>query len=308
MDNTRITVFGGSGFLGTYLVRKLAQRGAMVQVVCRHPNEAQHLRVNGPTGRVTLRSGNIRNNEAIANAVKDADVVINLVGILYQSGKQRFEEIHAQGAERIAAAAKAAGVKRLIHVSAVGSDRLSKSRYARSKLTGEQAVMSTFPKATIVRPSVMFGPEDDFFNRFASLATIAPVLPLIGGGKTKMQPVYVGDVAEAICNAITHPDSKGNIYELGGAEIMTFREILEYILRITQRKAILLPLPFSLASLLAFFLELAPIPILTRDQVKMLRSDNVVSESMPTFKDLGIQNPTLLDSVVPGYLKRYSKQ
>lgn len=305
MKGKNITLFGGSGFLGTYLGKKLVERGARVKVVCRHPERAKHLRVNGPTGRIVVATGNIRDEASVERAIAGADVVVNLVGILFQHGKQRFEEIQAQGAERIARISKEAGVKSLIQISALGVDKASNSRYARSKYAGEQAVMNAFPKATILRPSVLFGIEDDFFNKFASLLSIAPTFPLIGGGHTKFQPIYVGDVAEAICNAIEDKKTQGQIYELGGAEIMTMKDVLRYVKHHIGSKTCLVPIPFSMASLVGSFLELAPTPPLTRDQVKLLKTDNIVSEGAKTIADLGIDKVTPIEMIVPSYLNRY---
>ncbi len=306
MRGKHITVFGGSGFLGTYLVKKLVEHGALVRVVCRHAEQAKHLRVNGPTGAVVIAGGNIRDDEAVRRAVNGADAVVNLVGILFQRGRQRFDEIQAQSAERVARLSKEAGVKTLVHVSALGVEKASNARYARSKLTGEKAVFNAFPEATIIRPSVLFGIEDDFFNKFASLLALAPVFPLIGGGKTKFQPVYVGDVAQAICNAIALPESKGHIYELGGADVMSMGEVLRYVRSHINSSTLLLPIPFSLASLIASALELCPTPMLTRDQVKLLKSDNIVSDDALGLSSLGVEQATPIDTIVPAYLKRYA--
>jgi NADH dehydrogenase len=242
--------------------------------------------------------------DTVAAAVAGADAVVNLVGILYEGGRQRFGTVQARGAEVVAAAAKAAGVTRLIHVSAIGADPASKSAYARSKAQGEAGVRRHFPSATILRPSVLFGAEDNFLNLFASLARFAPVLPLIAGGRTRFQPVYVGDVAAAIMAALGDPKAAGTTYELGGPAVYSFEELLRYILRETDRWALLMPVPEWLALLEAFFLELLPRPLLTRDQVILLRRDNVPAAGAAGLAALGIQ-PTPLEAVAPTYLARH---
>jgi NADH dehydrogenase len=251
----------------------------------------------------------LRYPASIEAAVRDADVVINLVGILFERGKQRFEAVHAEGAHQVALAAKAAGA-RVIHVSAIGADPESPSLYARTKAAGEVAVLSAAPDAVIVRPSILFGPEDDFFNRFAGLARMFPALPLVGGGATKFQPVFVGDVAQAILNATRGRARDGTIYELGGPEVKSFRELMEYVLAVTERRRLLVPLPFGLAKLKSYFLQLLPTPLLTPDQVELLRSDNVVSEAARaegrTIEALGVE-PTALEAIVPSYLWRFRK-
>ncbi len=301
-----ITVFGGSGFLGIYLVRELAQRGHIVNIVSRSPDRALHLKTNGPTGQIVLTKGDITDDESVARAVANADAVVDLVGILYEKGRQRFQAIHTVGAEHLAKAAKKAGAQQFIYVSALGIAQAASSRYARTKLAGEQAVQAAFPGAIILRPSVMFGPEDNFFNQFANLFRFAPFAPLIGGGKTRMQPVYVGDVAKAIGEVLDHPVD-GNLFELGGAKIYTLKEIFEYILREIGRKREFLNVPFWCASLKAGFLELLPVPPLTRDQVKLLHTDNVVEKDAPGFRQLGIK-PVAMEEIVPAYLVRYRKQ
>jgi uncharacterized protein YbjT (DUF2867 family) len=241
--------------------------------------------------------------------VRGADVVINLVGILFERGKQRFEAVQAEGAGNVARAAAAAGAK-LIHISALGASPDSTALYARTKAAGEAAVLAAVPDATILRPSIVFGPEDDFFNRFASLARIAPALPLIGGGGMKFQPVFVGDVAQAVLRAVGGWAKGGTTYELGGPEVKTFKELLEYVLAVTERKRLLVPLPFGLAKFQAYFLQYLPTPLLTPDQVELLRTDNVVSQAAQTegrtIEALGI-DPTALEAIVPSYLWRFRK-
>jgi uncharacterized protein YbjT (DUF2867 family) len=298
------TVFGGSGFVGRYVVQKLAQQGWQVRVAVRRPDEALFLKTCGTVGQVTPFAVNIRDDRSVRAAVSEADVVVNLVGILHQSGAQTFAAVQAAGAGRVAAAAKSAGVKRLVHLSAIGADANSASIYARTKAEGEAAVRQAFPEATILRPSIVFGPEDDFFNRFARMAQISPALPLVGGGTTKFQPVFVADVAAAVAHALEDAGTTGKTYELGGPRVYSFRELLEIMLRAIGRRRCLVGLPFGLATVQAAVLQLLPGPILTVDQVRLLRHDNVVSTSALTFKDLGIV-PTGLDLVLPTYLDRY---
>jgi NADH dehydrogenase len=306
---TLVTVFGGSGFLGRHVVRALAREGYRVRPAVRRPDLAGHLQPLGRVGQIHSVQANLRYPASIEAAVRDADVVINLVGILFERGKQRFEAVHAEGAYQVALAGKAVGA-RVIHVSALGADPGSPSLYARTKAAGEAAVLSAAPDAVIVRPSILFGPEDDFFNRFAGMARMFPALPLVGGGTTKFQPVFVGDVAQAILNATRGRARDGTIYELGGPEVKSFRELMEYVLAVTERRRLLVPLPFGLAKLKSYFLQLLPTPLLTPDQVELLRSDNVVSEAARaegrTIEALGVE-PTAMEAIVPSYLWRFRK-
>ena len=306
MKGSRATLFGGSGFVGRYLVRRLAKAGARVRVVVRDPAGGSFLKPLGDPGQIDLRRGSVLDEASVSEAVAGADVVVNLVGILYESGRQTFAAVHAEGARRVAEAAKAAGVRRLVQVSAIGASSRSPALYARTKAAGEAAVGKAFPGATIVRPSIVFGPEDDFFNRFAGLARLTPVLPLIGGGRTRFQPVHAGDVAEAIARILGNPQTAGKTYELGGPHVYTFREMLELILRETGRKRLLVPLPLWVATLQAAVLELLPKPLLTRDQVRMLARDNVVGAEALGLADLGI-TPVAVESIVPAYLARYRR-
>jgi uncharacterized protein YbjT (DUF2867 family) len=299
-----VTVFGGSGFLGRYVVTELAKRGFLLRVAVRRPDEALFLKPAGDVGQITPVAANLRNTRSVEAAVDGAWGVINLVGLLYQRGAQRFEAVHVEGARVAALAAKAAGAERFIQVSAIGADPGSPAAYARTKAAGEAAVMEAFPDATVIRPSILFGPEDDFFNRFAAMARLLPVLPLIGGGHTRFQPVYVGDVAEAIANALENPAARGKFYELGGPTTYSFKELLELMLKQIGRRRILAPLPFAIARLKASFLELLPVPPLTRDQVRLLERDNVVLPGLLTLADLGVR-PTALEPVLPTYLARY---
>jgi uncharacterized protein YbjT (DUF2867 family) len=304
---TLVTVFGGSGFLGRHLVRALARAGYRVRPAVRRPDLAGHLQPLGRVGQIHAVQANLRYPGSVEAAVRDADVVINLVGVLFESGKQTFEAVQAEGAFTVARAAAAAGA-RLIHVSALGADPDSPALYARSKAAGEAAVLATVPDATIFRPSIMFGPEDDFFNRFAALARISPVLPLIGGGRTKLQPVFVGDVAKTIVAALTGKAKHGTPYELGGPEVLTLKEVMQRVLAYTVRKRLLVSEPFWLAKLQGAMLQLLPNPPLTLDQVRMLEVDSVVSNAAKgdgrTLQGLGIE-PVGIEAVVPDYLVQY---
>src|SRR5271170_3661871 len=305
---TLVTVFGGSGFLGRAVVRALCKRDYRLRVAVRRPELAGHLQPLGKVGQIHTVQANLRYPASVEAAMRDADVAINLVGILAPSGAQTFDAVQAEGAGAVAKAAAAAGA-RMVHVSAIGADANSPSRYARSKAAGEQAVLSAVPSATIMRPSVVFGPEDDFANRFAALARISPALPLIGGGATKLQPVYVGDVATAVADAVDGKTKAGSVYELGGPEVLSMREIMEIILSITERDRMLVSLPFGIAKLKALFLQFAPGALkLTPDQVELLRSDNVVSDAAKTagltLEGLGISADSL-EAVAPQYLWRF---
>jgi NADH dehydrogenase len=304
MRHQRITVFGGSGFLGRSLVKRLAGAGAVIRVAVRDPENAALLKPMGEVGQIVPVAASLRDEDSVRAAVAEADGVVNLVGILYESGKQTFEAIHHEGARRVAAAAHAAGAGRLVHVSAIGADMLSPAAYARTKASGEAAVRDNFPEATILRPSVLFGPDDDFFNRFAAMARLLPALPLFGGGTTRFQPVYVGDVAEAIMRSLQQPAARGKTYELGGPRTYSFKELMQIVLAEIRRRRVLLPLPFFVAELQAMFLELLPVPPLTRDQVKLLQRDNVASPDMPGLADLGIA-PTAVEAIIPTYLRRF---
>jgi uncharacterized protein YbjT (DUF2867 family) len=304
-----VTIYGGSGFVGRHLVRALAKRGWRIRVAVRRPDLAGHLQPLGVVGQIQPVQANLRFPDSVERAAEGSTAIVNLVGILYQSGAQRFDAVQVEGAEAVAKAAKKQGA-RLVQMSAIGADKDSKSNYGRTKALGEQAAFSEKRDAIVVRPSIVFGPEDDFFNRFASLARISPFLPLIGGGETKFQPVFVGDVAEAIAKAIEGEAKGGEIYELGGPEVRSFRELLELTLEQISRKRLLLPLPWTVARIQAFFMELMPKPMLTRDQVTMLESDNVVSAEAVragrTLEGLGI-NPTAMRTILPSYLWRYRK-
>jgi uncharacterized protein YbjT (DUF2867 family) len=305
-----VTVFGGSGFIGRHVVRALARRGYRVRAAVRRPDLSNFLQPLGGVGQIHAVQANIRNRASIDRAVAGSDAVVNLVGILYESGRQRFDAVQSFGPGAIAASAKEAGVGTMVHVSAIGADPGSSSDYARSKAAGEAAVLQAFPDAVILRPSIVFGPEDDFFNRFGAMARLSPVLPLIGGGKTRFQPVFVGDVAEAVARGVDGNLKSGTVYELGGPEVRTFQQLMEYILEVTDRRRLLVPVPFEIARLKAWFLQLLPNPLLTVDQVRQLAHDNVVSEASVadgrTLEGIGI-DPRAIESVVPTYLARFRK-
>lgn len=306
MRDRRVTVIGGSGFIGRYVVKRLARDGAVIAVVSRHASEARFLQPMGDVGQIARIDAGLADEPALAAALAGAQSVVNATGVLYERGSQTYEAIHHQGPARLARLAAAAGVTRMVHLSAIGADPAAPAAYARSKAAGEAAVRAAFPAATILRPSIVFGPEDDFFNRFGAMARFSPVLPLIGGGHTRFQPVYVGDVADAAVAALDKPEAAGQIYGLGGPRIYTFRELMERLLAEIGRQRRLVPLPYGLASFQAWFLEFLPKPPLTRDQVKLLQRDNVVTPDALTLADLGI-TPTALDLILPTYLDRFRR-
>src|SRR3954464_10031267 len=306
--DTLITVFGGSGFVGRHVVRALVKRDYRIRVAVRRPELAGHLQPLGRVGQIHAVQANVRSPASVEAAMRGSDAAVNLVGILAEAGAQRFDAVQGIGAGAIARAAGETGA-RMVHLSAIGANADSASRYARSKAAGENAVLDAVPSATIMRPSVVFGPEDQFSNRFAAVARMSPVLPLIGGGSTRLQPVYVGDVATAVADAVDGKARQGATYELGGPEVLTMREIMEIILRVIERKRMLVSLPFGLAKLKSYFLQFAPGALkLTPDQVELLRSDNVVSEAAAraglTLQGLGI-TPDSLEAIAPQYLWRF---
>jgi NADH dehydrogenase len=308
--DTLITVYGGSGFLGRHVVRALAKRDYRIRVAVRRPDLAFHLQPLGRVGQIHAVQANLRDAASVDAAARGAHVLINLVGLLQEGGRQRFDSIHSFGAEQIALAASAHGAG-MVHVSAIGADENSPAAYARTKAVAERLVLAAQPQAVIMRPSVLFGPEDDFFNRFAALARISPVLPLIGGGLTKFQPAFVGDVAQAIAEAVDGKLRAGTIYELGGPEVRTFKELMQYMLATIERRRLLVPLPFFAAKFKAMFLQYAPAPLtLTPGQVDLLRVDNVVSDAARaekrTFAGIGIE-PASIEAIVPSYLWRFRK-
>lgn len=308
-SDTLVTIFGGSGFLGRHVVQALAPDLWRMRVAVRRPDLAGHLQPLGRVGQIHAVQANLRNAESVAAAVRDSAVVINLVGVLFERGKQSFEAVHVEGAATVARAAAAQGA-RLIHVSAIGADPASSALYARTKGEAERAVLAAAPDAVILRPSVIFGPDDAFFNKFAAMARIAPALPLIGGGHTRFQPVFAGDVAAAVRKAVAGEATPGTVYELGGPEVATFKELMRLVLDITQRRRLLVPVPFFAAKLLGGVLKVLPTPPLTPDQVELLKTDNVVSEAATrenrTLAGLGIAAHTMA-AVVPSYLWRYRR-
>lgn len=303
MNSNLVTVFGGSGFLGRHTVRALARAGWRIKIATRHPNRAFFLRPLGTVGQIDFVKCDVADAESVSAAVMGSSAVVNLTGILFEKG-QSFEDVQAEGAANIAKASAAASVSRLVHISAIGADADSDSGYAETKAEGEQFVREAFPGAVILRPSIIFGPEDGFFNKFAQMARFLPALPLVGGGHTRFQPVFVGDVAQAIVSVLGRDDVAGRIYELGGPATYSFKELLEIILFQIGKKRVLVPLPFGIAMIKAAFLQLLPWPILTVDQVKLLKKDNVVSPTAAGLGDLGI-TPTSVEAVVPSYLWRY---
>jgi len=299
------TVFGGSGFIGRYVVKRLAAAGYVVRVAVRDPEGAMFLRPMGGVGQIVPLFAPVTQEALVARAAEGADVVINLTGILAERKKGDFYRTHTEGAGRIARLAASSVARHLIHISAIGADPKSASDYARSKGLGEEAVRSAFPRAVILRPSILFGPEDQFFNRFAGMARLSPVLPVVGA-KTRFQPVYVGDVADAVLAGVNREDTAGCLFELGGPDIKTFRQLLEYMLNVIGKSRDILDLPLPLAKFQALFLERLPGKLLTGDQIKMLQCDNVVAEGALDLASLGIV-PAPMDMIVPAYLSRFRK-
>lgn len=303
-----ITVFGGSGFIGRHTIKILAERGYSIRAAVRRPDLAEHLQPLGAVGQIMPVAASVRNKKSIEQAVEGAHAVINLVGILYETGAQKFDAVQGKGPSKIAQVCKDKGIEHFVHLSAIGADENSSSAYARSKAAGEKAVLETYPEAVIFRPSIVFGPEDDFFNRFGNMAQMFPFLPLIGGGHTKFQPVYVEDVALAIANAAEGKVETGKIYELGGPQVASFKECLQLMLQVIRRKRRLISLPFFAAKLQAKILQILPNPLLTVDQVNLLKQDNVVSkaaiEDKRTLEGLGIE-PHSMETILPSYMEMY---
>lgn len=304
-----VTIFGGSGFVGRHVVRALAKRGYRIRVAVRRPDLAGHLQPLGNVGQISFVQANLRYRRSVDRAVDGADHVINCVGVLFESGRNTFEAVQDFGARAVAEAARATGAT-LTHISAIGAAANSESSYARTKGRAEAAILETLPAAVILRPSIIFGPEDGFFNKFAEMARFSPVLPLIGGGNTRFQPVYVTDVAEAVARSVDGTLTGGTIYELGGPQVLSFRECLDIMLKTIDRKRSFVSLPFGIASLMGSVASLVPFitPPLTADQVVLLKSDNVVSAKAEaegrTLAGIGIE-PTMLESILPTYLVRY---
>lgn len=317
MTRRLVTVFGGSGFIGRHLVQRLAATGAVIRIAIRYREDAHFLKTMGDVGQITTLETDIADPAEIARAVEGADWVVNLVGIFHPRGRHTFENLHARAPGEIARAAKAAGATRFVHISALGADADGESAYARTKAAGEQAVLAAFPNATVIRPSVVFGPEDNFFNMFARLAIFSPFLPVIdagawsgkglyGDGGPKFQPVYVGDLAGAIVALLASETHGGKIFELAGPHVYTMRQIMELTLREIRRDRWLLPLTFGMAKLQAALMSWMPKPLLTRDQVLMMMRDNVASGNFPGFAELGIE-PTTVEAIVPTYLNRFRR-
>ncbi|OSQ44944.1 complex I NDUFA9 subunit family protein [Marivita geojedonensis] len=304
-----VTIYGGSGFVGRYIARRMAKDGWRVRVAVRRPNEAIFVKPYGVVGQVEPILCNIRDDASVRAAMHGADAVVNCVGILAESGKNTFEAVQAEGAERVARLAAEAGIQTLVHISAIGADAEGESDYQRTKAEGESAILKHMPGAVILRPSIVFGPEDEFFNRFAGMTRLGPILPVVGA-ESKFQPVYVDDVAKAACMAVTGKAAAG-IYELGGPDVNTFRELMQQMLQVIRRRRLIVNIPFFAASILGGLSDFANtisgglIPaMITRDQVKNLRNDNVVSDGAKTFADLGIK-PVALEAVLPDYLWRF---
>jgi len=310
MSKGLVCVFGANGFVGHYVVRRLAKDGWRVRACVRRPHTAGDLKVMGAVGQIQLVQANIRYKKSVEQAVQGCDAVINLAGILVEQGRQNFNAVHVLGTKNIAGAAKAAGVKNVVHVSALGADPQSDSNYARTKAEGEQAVTTAVPTADIVRPSILFGAGDGFFTRFARLANLSLALPLLGGGATKFQPLYGDDLAHAICKIVGR-GSTGKTWEFGGAQTFTFKQLLQFTLNAIDKNRLLVPVPWALSSLMGVFGEISgyvPLvtPFITRDQVKMLKTDNVVSGAFPGLVDLGIEAETI-DAVIPDSLAHFRK-
>ena len=300
------TIFGASGFIGRHLIRRLTEKDFRIVAATRSPYLHGYLKPLGNPGQIDLEKVNLFNENRLRTLIKNSDVVINLVGILYENKKQKFENIHARFPDLLSKLCSELNIEKLIHISALGINETVSSQYMQSKLKGEKNILNNFNHSIILRPSIVFGPEDKFFNQFASLAEFLPALPLIGGGQTKFQPIYVSDLCKAIVAVLDKEEVNENIYELGGSQIFTFKELMEILLKQIKKKRFLVPIPFSFAKFLAKILQLLPKPMLTTDQVEMLKYDNVVTNNYPTLKDLKI-NPKTIDSVLPNYIWRFRK-
>ena len=306
MARRDVVVFGGSGFIGRYLVRRLAQHGWRVIVAVRDPEGARFLQPLGSVGQIVPVRTDIGDRASVDRVLAGAQAAVNLVGLLYERGRQSFRRIHVEGARNIAEAAAAAGARRLVHISAIGASLCSPAAYARSKAAAEQAVCEAFTGATVVRPSIVFGAEDRFFNLFGCLAVFSPVIPLFGGGTTRFQPVYVDDVAAGIVAALEDETAPGRTYEFGGPAVYSFHQLMEVVRRETGRRVLLAPVPWLVGHLQAALLQLLPAPLLTTDQLRLMQSDNVVAPGALTLADLGIR-PTTIEVIVPEYLSVYRR-
>ena len=299
-----IAIFGAGGFIGKHLIRNLTKLGYRIKIATRYPYLKGYLKPLGNPGQIELFKTNIFNEEDVKNVLKNCDLAINLVGILYETRKQKFNHIHSHFPYLLSNLCNELGIKNLVHISALGVKEKHDSLYMKSKLEGEKNIQDTFKPSVILRPSVVFGPEDKFFNTFASLAQFSPVLPLVGGGKTKFAPIYVGDLAKAIVKALELNNSEPKIYELGGPENYSFKELMEILLREIKKKRFLIPIPFGFAKFQSYFLQMLPNPLLTPDQVELLKHNNIVSGDHSTLKDLGISG-TQIQSILPKYIYRF---
>ena len=299
-----IAIFGAGGFLGKHLMRQLTKLDYRVKVATRNPYLKGYLKILGSPGQIELFKTNIFNEKDLKEVLKNCDLAINLVGILNETKKQKFKHIHSQFPFLLSNLCKEIGIRNLVHVSALGVKEKHTSKYMQSKLQGEKNIQEIFKPSVILRPSVVFGPEDKFFNTFASIAQFSPILPLIGGGKTKFSPIYVGDVSQAIVKSLELNNSEPKIFELGGPANYSFKELMEILLSQIKKKRLLLPIPFNIAKFQSYFLQLMPNPILTSDQVEMLKYNNIISGSLPTLKDFNITGTTI-QSILPKYIYRF---
>ena len=299
-----IAIFGAGGFLGKYLMRQLTKLDYRIKVATRNPYLKGYLKPLGNPGQIELFKTNIFNPEDVKQVLKNCSFAINLIGILHETRKQKFSQVHAKFPNLLSNLCNETGVKKLIHISALGVREGHVSRYMQSKLEGEKNIQNVFKSSVILRPSLIFGPEDKFFNTFASIAQFSPALPLIGGGKTKFSPIYVGDIAKAIVRALNLNNSESKIYELGGPENYSFRELMEILLEEIKKKRFLIPIPFGVAKFQSYFLQMMPNPLLTTDQVEMLKYNNIVSGEYPSLEDLGVSGKTI-QSILPKYIYRF---
>ena len=300
------TIFGATGFIGRHLMRRLTEKDFRIIVATRSPYLHGYLKPLGDPGQIDLERVNLFDEKTLKVLLKNSTVVVNLVGILYETRKQKFENIHSKFPELLSKLCNEHGIEKFIHLSALGINEDVKSMYMRTKLQGEKNILNNFDNSIILRPSIVFGPEDNFFNQFASLSQFLPFLPLIGGGQTKFQPIYVGDVAKAIATILETEEIDNKIYELGGAEIFTFQQLMNILLKEIQKRRFLIPIPFSIAKFMARILQLFPKPLITTDQIEMLKEDNIVSNNYGTLRDLNIE-PTTIESILPHYIYRFRK-
>ena len=300
------TIFGASGFIGRHLIRRLTEKDFRIVAVTRSPYLNGYLKPLGNPGQIDLEKVNIFDEENLRTLIKNSDVVINLVGILYETKKQKFKDIHAKFPDLLSKLCRDLNVEKLVHISALGTEEITSSQYMQSKLMGEKNIINNFKSSVILRPSIIFGPDDKFFNQFASLAEFFPALPLIGGGLTYFQPIYVGDIAKSILAILEKEEISENIFELGGPQIFSFKELMQILLKQIKKKRLLIPIPWALAKFQAKILQVLPKPLLTTDQVEMLKYDNIVTNKYPTLKNLGIE-PKTVESLLPNYIWRFRK-